>query len=435
VKKLSDLTSKFLPDIQNYQIPSLSLGNDLILPMYNGQSILNIPSTICREFGIPAIGAPPLHEGILSQIDQLIHIDNIRRVMVILMDGLSLHRLRRWIDDGQLPLWNELLQEGLLIPLTSIVPSTTSSALTSLWTGRSPAEHGIVGYEMWMKEYGMVINTVVHAPMSYKNDFGSLVKAGFKPEEFIPYPTLGTYLSQHHIQSYAFQHYSISRSGLSKMLFKDAKVHAFNTTTDLWVNLFQLIESKPAERMFNWIYWGEIDYFSHHYDPDDERVLVEFTNFCQTLQQSFLAPMKQRHKGDTLLILTADHGEIVTHKNPLFELRNYPSLIKRLHIMPTGEHRLAFLYIRPGQVEYVCSFIEQTWGEKFTLIKSQRAAKAGLFGSGNDHPQLNDRLGEYILIAHDDAYLWWAEKDNFLHGRHGGMSADEMLVPLMVMKL
>ncbi len=386
-------------------------------------------------FRIPGIGAPPLDGEILKQIDPLIKREKIRRVIFILMDGLSLHRLRRWINDGQLPVWAELLQEGMLFPLTSIVPSTTSSALTSLWTGRSPAEHGIVGYEMWMKEYGMVVNTVVQAPMSYENDFGSLVKAGFKPEEFIPFPTLGTHLTQNNVQSYAFQHYSISRSGLSKMLFKDTKVHAFNTATDLWVNLFQLIESKPMERMFNWIYWGEIDYFSHHYGPDDDRVLIEFSNFSHALQQSLLTPMKRKQKGDTLLILTADHGEIATHNNPQFELRNHPNLVRRLHIMPTGEHRLAYLYVRPGQAEYVRSYIEQTWGGKFTILKSRQAVKAGLFGTGNNHPQLSDRLGEYIVIAHDDAYLWWAEKENHLHGRHGGMSADEMLVPFIAVGL
>ncbi|MBN1537955.1 MAG: alkaline phosphatase family protein [Anaerolineales bacterium] len=432
---MSDLTNQFLTDIENHKIPGLSLGNDLIHPNYGGKSILNIPSTICRAFGIPAIGAPALHEEYLNIIDRLTRGNEIRQVIMILMDGLSLHRLRRWMHDGLLPVWEEWLGEGCLLPLTSIVPTTTSSALTSLWTGRSPAEHGIVGYEMWMKEYGMVINSVIHAPMSYKNDMGSLVKAGFKPEEFIPYPTLGTYLAQYNIQARAFQHFSISRSGLSKMLFKDARVDPINTATDLWLNLLQLIESKPQERMFNWVYWGEIDYFSHHYDPDDDRVYMEFKNFCHAFQESFLKPLKQKSKGNILLILTADHGEIATYNNPNFELRYHPSLIRRLHIMPTGEHRLAFLHVRPGQAKNVRSYIQQTWGDQFCLVSSSQAVKAGLFGEGNHHPQLNDRMGEYILVAQEDAYLWWADKDNYMHGRHGGMSSDEMLVPFFVLGL
>lgn len=398
-------------------------------------SILNIPSTICREFGVPGLGAPHFHEDLLKQIDQLIQVKDIRRVICVLIDGLSLLRLRQWIKTDQLPVWTEWLEEGILLPLTSIVPSTTSSALTSLWTGRSPAEHGVVGYEMWLKEYGIVINTVIHAPMSYKNDYGSLVKAGFRADEFIPFPKLGTHLSQNGVNSHAFQHFSISRSELSKMLLKDTQMHTFNTATDLWINLLQLIESKPNERMYNWVYWGEIDFFSHHYGPNDKRVFAELLNFTYTFQQSFLLPMKRKQKNDTLVILTADHGEIVTNKNPQFELRHHPSLIQRLHIMPTGEHRLAYLYVRPGQAENVKAYIKNTWGENFTIINSRHAVKAGLLGPGIHHPLLSDRTGEFMVVANNDSYLWWAESENSMVGRHGGMSPDEMLVPFIALRL
>src|SRR4029079_13336478 len=33
-------------------------------------------------------------------------------------------------------------------PITSVVPSTTAAALTSVATGLAPAQHGIVGYRM-----------------------------------------------------------------------------------------------------------------------------------------------------------------------------------------------------------------------------------------------------------------------------------------------
>ena len=35
------------------------------------------------------------------------------------------------------------------------------------------------------------------------------------------------------------------------------------------------------------------------------------------------------------------------------------------------------------------------------------------------------------MAAHNDAYLWWADKENPLVGRHGGLSAEEMIVPLL----
>ena len=58
-----------------------------------------------------------------------------------------------------------------------------------------------------------------------------------------------------------------------------------------------------------------------------------------------------------------------------------------------------------------------------------------LFGPGTPHPRLSDRLGDLIVAAHDDAYLWWAEKENPLVGRHGGLSAEEMIVPLLSVAL
>jgi hypothetical protein len=48
---------------------------------------------------------------------------------------------------------------------------------------------------------------------------------------------------------------------------------------------------------------------------------------------------------------------------------------------------------------------------------------------------LADRLGDLIVIARKDAYLWWADKDNPLIGRHGGLSEQEMVVPFLSVEL
>ena len=34
------------------------------------------------------------------------------------------------------------------------------------------------------------------------------------------------------------------------------------------------------------------------------------------------------------------------------------------------------------------------------------------------HPRLAERMGDLVLIAQDDAYLWWADKENLMLGRH-----------------
>jgi hypothetical protein len=427
---MPDLTAQLLPKLRAMRFEPLELGEEFVYPEYAGNSILNIPSGLCQLLGIPGFGANALNPMILEPLG-----DHVRRVVLVLMDALSLNRLQRFIQEGITPIWGKLMQEGVLAPLTSIIPSTTSAALTSLWTGRGAVEHGIMGYEMWLKEYGIVANMVFHSPMSFRDDSGSLRRAGFDPETFLSLPTLGSHMSAHGVKVFAFQHHSIARSGLSQMLYKDVKVYSFGTAADLWINGRQLLESNLEERFYAWIYWGEVDHLSHRYGPDDERTVEEFVNFSQAFERLFLHRLSSTARRDTVLILTADHGQIATRLDNQRDLRHHPGLTRRLHLLPTGENRLMYLYLRPGHVQAVRDYIEQTWREQFKFIDPLAAVQSGLFGFGRPHPHLRDRIGDLIAIARGDAYLWWAEKENQLMGRHGGLSPDEMLVPFLAVRL
>ena len=431
---MPDITRELLSAIQTHRLSDFNLGPEWIYPNYQGRSILNLPASICRIFGLPEIGAPALEEPYLAFARD----DNqpeIHKVIVILMDALALHRLQRWIANGQVPVWKELVDQGILAPLTSIVPSTTSAALTSLWTGQSPKVHGITGYEMWMKEYGMVVNTILHNPASYRDGVGSLSSAGFTPQGFLPLPTLGAHLANYGIPSYAYQHVSIVDSGLSQMFFKDVQVRGVINATDLWINLREMVEEHARERFYSWVYWGEVDTFSHRYGPDDERPAAEFAGFSAAMQHLFLDKLSSQARNNTLLILTGDHGQITTPLDPYYDLSNHPNLTRRLHISPTGENRLAYLYIRPGQTEAVREYLERTWPNQFMILDSVYAAVAGLFGPGEQHPDLLNRIGDLIILSRGEAYLWWANKTNHLLGRHGGLHPNEMLVPFVAARL
>ncbi len=427
---MSDVTSEILPHIKTYQLPGLQLSPEFIHPDYAGGSILNLPSTICCSLGGDPIGAVPLRSELIVSTAA-----DIRRVILVLVDALSLHRLQRWMSDGTAPVWSRLAEQGKLAALTSITPSTTTAALTSLWTGRSPAEHGVVGYELWLKEYGVVSNMILHSPISFGNDTGSLAKAGFVPEQFLNLPTLGKHLASYGVRSYALQHRSIMHSGLSQMFFKDASVHGFFTPGELWVNLRHLVESNPNARQYFWVYTGQIDHFSHMYHPDDERTSSEFEQFSHAFDQNFLRKLSPTLRKGTLVLLTADHGMIATEKSARYDLRNHPEFTRLLHILPTGENRLMYLFIRPGQTDNVRSYFDQTWPDQFDFVDPSEAVARGLFGPGKPHPRLADRLGDLIAIARNNAYLWWADKENPLVGRHGGLSAEEMIVPLLSVML
>ncbi len=433
---MPDLIAQMLPRLETNRLPGLDIDGSFIYPDYSGGSILNIPSSLCRLMGVPDLNGKPLHAEILTP---LLDSGPVRRIVLVLMDALSLRRFQHWTQGGGLgetaPVWNHLAQGGLLAPLTSIVPSTTSAAITSLWAGRSAAEHGIAGYELWLKEYGVVANMITQSPITFHNGASSLTQAGFDPEKYLPFTTLGTHFAAHGVKTYALQHHSILHSGLSKMFFRDVNAQGFSTPSDLWVNARHLVETHPDERMYAWVYWGELDHLSHYYGPDDERIVAEFASFSTAFERLFLSRLSPEARRETMVILTADHGQIYTPKYSNNNLNHHPEFTDRLHLQPTGENRMAYLYLRPGQYDQVTGYLNRTWPDQFRLVDPAAAVAAGLFGPGQPHPRLLDRLGDVLAVSRGSAYWWWADKENKLQGRHGGLSPDEMLVPFLAARL
>jgi hypothetical protein len=429
---MPDLSQSLFDKISSRQIPELLLPADLTQPYYAGASILNIPNSVCWLLGVPPISdAPSLIPEVIDPLGGKAH-----KVLLILIDALALHRLQAWMIAESELVWNKLLPEAVLAPITSIVPSTTNSALTTYWTGEPAARHGITGYEMWLKEYGMVANMIQHRPITFSGPADSMEQAGFIADSYLDIPTMGTHLKGHGISTHVFQPVNIFDSGLSRMFFKNTQRHAVNSPADLWIGVRQLWQQTKEKSLYAWVYWDEVDYHSHYYGPDDERPQAAFSFFSAAFEKLFLEKLSPSEREDTVVILSADHGQILTpNPAPQYTLANHRYLTERLHMLPSGENRLAYLYVRPGEVAAISDYIFNTWPDQFILLESEHAARKGLFGSGQLHPRLLDRIGDLIAISRNDAYWWWAEKDNWLTGRHGGMHPEEMLVPFFAVRL
>jgi hypothetical protein len=74
------------------------------------------------------------------------------QVVLLVLDGLGWEQLQ---DRAHLaPTWPAMVGG----PITSVVPSTTATALTSITTGLPPGEHGVIGYRMAVE--GEVLNVL-----------------------------------------------------------------------------------------------------------------------------------------------------------------------------------------------------------------------------------------------------------------------------------
>ena len=424
-----DLSASVLPELQAFRLPDLDLGPAAVHPNYAGRSLLNVTASLDRWLGLEPGPHAPLD---LASLDDLAR--GARQVVICLLDALSYARLGDWLQDHGSAL-QPYLSAALFSPLTSVVPSTTSAALTTLWTGCSPAEHGILGYELLLREYAMVVNMITLAPAVFETQRGLLERAGVPAPSLLPVPTLGPRLARAGVEAHAFIGNAIRGSGLSRMHFAGAEVHGFGSPADLWQSVRQLIERPPQGRRYVWAYYSGVDALAHIYGPDSDLVRVEFECFLRALSDLLLRPLSLRPGNDVLLIVLSDHGQVATTPQPHFQLGRHPGLGRRLQLAPTGEARLAYLYVRPGQTEAVEEYVGRTWPGAFTLIDSAHALGAGLFGPGAPCERAAGRLGDRLLISRGANYIWWADKPDTLLGRHGSLTQEEMIVPFLAVRL
>jgi hypothetical protein len=400
------------------------------MPYYEGFSLVNLPATVTQLLGIPKFGQPPLDTIITDALG-----GPYTKVVFLLMDALGYHLFQEMIQPERDLVWGRYLDQAVFSPITSICPSTTASALTTLWTGEGAGAHGIIGYEMWSKTFGMVINNILHAPANAKNDVGGLSRAGFDPAVFMDKPLLGPHLREHGVKPTTFIHSSIAHSGLSVMQMKDVRIQTFVDEADLCVSLAERINSRRGVHEFIYVYYSDVDSLMHRYDASDLRVTLQFTAFSQLFERGFLKRLSREVAEETLLIVTADHGSIATPANERFDLANHHELTSCLVMQPTCEHRLPFLYIKPGRVNAVRKYFAKTWPDDFILVEPQAALESGLFGNGPFVDGVLERLGDLIAVTKGDAYLWWSSRPNLMAGRHGGLSAGEMLTPFYALRL
>lgn len=402
-----------------------------ILPSYDGFGIANIMPSVSAWLGGKTMPAAPLDESITKHFAK-----NYKQVLVILVDALGYKQLRKWIADGHLPFWQAQAEKGHIFPLTSICPSTTASALTSIWTGSTPSQHGVIGYEMWLWQLGMSINNIFHMPAFFEGDMGGLSRGGFNPQTFLGMDPIGTLFKKWNIDTHSVMPSHIVGSGLSRMHLNDATFHGYSSESDLWMKVQQLLMNPNPRRQFVYAYWSVVDTLSHRYGTYAEVGLDSFTNFSNSFERLLIEKVNKRKPGDTLVLLTADHGSVTTPVDEKYNMVNHPELRKMLVMPPTCEARLPFLYIKNGRDEAVRDYFEKTWPDKFRFLDRKQTLRMELFGMGTPHPDLENRIGDLIAVPTDpEAYLWWPNKLNHMAGRHGGLHEDEMLVPLLGFEL
>jgi hypothetical protein len=417
--------------ILNGHLPGLLPATEgWVLPHYDGLSIASLPAMVAALLGseLPgALVAPPTE----LWADWL---PGLRRVVLVILDALGYRMLQRMWAAGEGRPFRRLANAGKIVPLTSIFPSTTAAALVSLRTGVPPAEHGWLAYELYLREWGIAANAILLCPVWTRRG-GLLVDWGMDPESLVSIPTLAGYLADTGVTVGAVLSRYLKDSGFTRMLYRDvSEIRGHLQASDLWVHLRHLLADTRDRPAFLTAYWSGLDTLAHAYGPRTDLWEAEFRTVGHLLEREFLDALPAEDREGTLLLVTADHGQILVPPEQILIANEDPELKRHLLVPVTGESRAAFVYPRRGHREALCEYLEEAFPGWFTILDSTAALDAGLMGK----PIADEtyaRAGELLVLPRGAHALQRARIPVPLLGRHGGLSQEEMLVPLIGARL
>ncbi|MGC8581031.1 MAG: alkaline phosphatase family protein [Thermoplasmata archaeon] len=385
---------------------------DIVLPYYDGMSIANLSSSLLGHFGITPNGLlPPLN--IKSFENALI---NSKNIILFIIDGLGYEFFKEYIKTKNV--------NFNLVPITSVFPSTTASAMVSLNTGTSPSQHGITGYTMYMP-YQKCIYNMINYRVIYREDFTQ--KRFDITRGFLQYPNMHSYLINRGIKTIVFNRMGLVDTPLSNYIYSN--VIGYENFPNALIAILNIINSFHDDLFAITIYTDKIDSTLHHYGFGQE-VISEMDNIFYYIYE-LTEKLKQDVRKDTLIIITADHGHI-----PFYEKKVYSFLTggvsQYLRLPPTGDPRSIFLHFDDEFYNHVKDILTRESPFKFEVKSKDEAIK--LLGPVPYHKELFSRIGNMLLLPEYGAsYIYPGLHEGYgvMKSGHGGLTRGEMLVPLV----
>ncbi|MDP3998645.1 MAG: alkaline phosphatase family protein [bacterium] len=406
-----------------------------IYPRYDGHSFYNILPTIFALFG-KDLGKPTLPQEIYQD-----YAGRNKKLILFLIDGFGYDQFIRL--SRELPFLKNFARGGKVFPITSIFPSTTSAALTTIHSGLSPQEHGLLEWYVYFDEIDQVIQTLPFSPLGRMQPPEMLQMAGVDPEILFSGKTIYPKLKDEEITPYLFQEEKYLQSSYTRLVTKGANIVTWRRLTDLMSGLRQFVSG--ADPPFcTGVYFDGLDHQGHEFGKFSQEHLTVAQEFFEVLQKEFIEKIEPELARDLIILLTADHGQINVDPSATTYLNDYKEVVENLafsqnnkQILPWGSPREVFLKIKEEKVEEVFLFLQKEFKSKALVIKSREAFKQGLFGVGSPHIKFFDRIGDLLIIPFGNQTIWYeylpGERLEF-KGCHGGLSKEEMLIPFGIVK-
>ncbi|HBX79274.1 MAG TPA: PglZ domain-containing protein [Acidimicrobiaceae bacterium] len=326
-------------------------------------------------------------------------VEDASQVVLLVLDGLGWEQFQQRLH--LMPEMAKMIGVGI----TTVAPSTTATALTSITTGLPPGEHGVMGYRMAVeREVLNVLRWTTH-----RGD----ARHSIPPDSICNADPFEAQRPPIVVRS-EFEH-----SGFSGAHLRGARFVGYRMPSTMAIEVARQLR---AGEPFVYAYFDGIDKVAHEYGLGEhyEAELVAVEWMVEYLLE-ILPP-------GAALVITADHGHIDAARL----IRPHPEVMSAVDFQ-SGEARFRWLHALPGAKTDLLAAAQDHHADCAWVLSKEQMIADHWFG-----PRVTDaaarRLGDVALvpfepIGFDDPTDTGPYE---LLGRHGSMTSAEVMVPLLV---
>jgi hypothetical protein len=151
-----------------------------------------------------------------------------------------------------------------------------------------------------------------------------------------------------------------------------------------------------------------------------------------------LEQLSPEARAGTVLFITGDHGQIRTTPEHSYNLVHYPGITENMLMRPGGEPRVLYIHARQGRKQALMDYINEALPEAAIAFDADEVLASGLLGPEPFAPLSRERMGDVVVMMRRNCLIVDPDevhKVAMLHGRHGGLSAEEMEIPWLALGL